>query len=143
MRSHARLVVSLTVVLLIVAGALIAHAQSSGGGTRTQGISFFGPGSGAEFPAAGSGAFQTGSSRAVIQILLPAFSIPGSNGGQDENHVIATIRGHFPGYWIMGARITPFVSDYSHASGTLKVWLNKPANTRIPFSYLTFGIFND
>ena len=148
MRTHTRLIALLAVVTLLVgAGALVARALSSdpGGGTLTRGIAFFGPFSGAEFPAAGTGTVAGGSRRAVITILLPAFAIPNAGGGQDENHVVATVRGDFPGYWIVGAKITPFVSDYARESGKLTVWLNKPARpgTPIPFSYMTFGIFND
>jgi hypothetical protein len=53
--------------------------------------------------------------------------------------------GHYPGYWVVGAKIKPFTSDYNQASGKLVVWLNQPAppDTPITFSYFTFGIFND
>jgi hypothetical protein len=148
MRQHARiLIVSVAVPLLVGAGALAAGAFTDppGGGTLTRGIAFLGPFSGAAFPAAGTGVVAAGQSRAEIKVLLPAFSIPNAGGGQDENHVVATIQGHVPGYWIVGAQIRPFVSDYSQESGTLVVWLNRPvpAGTRIHFSYMTFGIFND
>jgi hypothetical protein len=139
-------IVAIMVPSLIVAGTLVAVAGStSGGGTLTRGIAFFGEGSGAEFPAAGTGVVPADSARSTTKILLPAFTIPNASGGQDENHVVATIQGHFPGYWIVGAKIKPFVSDYGQESGTLVVWLNKPApaDTPIPFSYFTFGIFND
>jgi hypothetical protein len=114
-------------------------------GARKRGIAFYGPFSGAEFPAAGTGTVPVGSSKSVTTILLPAFVIPNSGGGQDENHVVATIQGHFPGYWIVGAKIKPPVSGYNHESGKLVVWLNKaePPDTPITFSYFTFGIFND
>ena len=124
----------------------MASAQSSSGGcTLTRGIAFYGQFSGAEFPAAGTGTVPARSSRSVTSILLPAFAFPNAGGGQDENHVVATIQGNVPGYWIVGAKIRPSVSDYNQQSGTLVVWLNKPAppNTSITFSYFTFGIFND
>jgi len=146
MRIRTYAVSVLLAALLVLVGTLIADARSpAGGGTLTRGIAFFGPGSGAEFPAAGTGTVTAGSRRSVTTILLPAFVIPNASGGQDENHVVATIQGNVPGYWIVGAQITPFVSDYSKQSGKLKVWLNKPAppNTPIKFSYFTFGIFND
>jgi hypothetical protein len=148
MRTRTRLVALLVAPLLVLGGALVAVAVTSsppGGGTLTRGIAFFGPFSGAEFPAAGTGTVAPGSTRSETTILLPAFAIPNAGGGQDENRVVATIQGYFPGYWIVGAKIKPPVSDYSKESGTLIVWLNKPApaNTPITFSYLTFGIFND
>jgi len=146
MRTRTRLVAILVAPLLVLGGALIARASSpSGGGTLTRGIAFYGQSSGAEFPAAGTGSVPGGSSKSVTTILLPAFAIPNAGGGQDENHVVATIQGHFPGYWIVGAKIRPFVSDYGQQSGKLIVWLNKPAppDTPITFSYLTLGIFND
>jgi hypothetical protein len=142
-----RLVAILVAPLLVLAGALITSARSSseGGGTLTRGIAFYGPFSGAQYPAAGTGVVAAGSDRSVTKVLLPAFAIPNSGGGQDENHVVATIQGHHDGYWIVGAKIKPFVSDYSKESGNLVVWLNKPApaGTSIRFSYFTFGIFND
>lgn len=146
MRTRSRLIAVIVAPALVVSAAFVAGAQSSsGGGTLTRGIAFFGPFSGAEFPAAGTATFDPGSERSVTTILLPAFTIPNAGGGQDENHVVTTIQGHFPGYWIVGAKITPSVSDYGRESGKLVVWLNKaaPANTPIPFSYMTFGIFND
>ena len=145
MRARRASTVVLAAAVLVAAGTFIAGALSPGGGTLTQGIAFFGPYSGAEPPAAGTGTFHAGSVRSVTTILLPAFSVPNADGGQDENHVVATIQGHHPGYWIVGARITPFISGYDKESGTLIVWLNKPApsDTPISFSYLTFGIFND
>ena len=146
MHTRTRLIALLVAPLIVVGGTLIAGAGStSGGGTLTQGIAFFGPFSGAEFPAAGTGTVPAGSLRSETTILLPAFSIPNAGGGQDENHVVATIQGHVPGYWIVGAKIRPFVSDYNKESGMLVVWLNKPApaDRPITFSYVTFGIFND
>jgi len=146
MRTRTRIAAMLVAALLVIGGAYVAGAQSSsGGGTLTRGIAFYGPFSGAEFPAAGTGTVAAGSSRSATTILLPAFAIPNAGGGQDENHVVATIQGHVPGYWIVGAKIRPFVSDYNNESGTLVVWLNKPAppDTPIRFSYFTFGIFND
>jgi hypothetical protein len=145
MRTRRRFVTLLVAPLLVLAGGVVAVAASSGGGTLTRGIAFFGESSGADFPAAGTGTVAAGSDRSVTTILLPAFAIPNAGGGQDENHVVATIQGHFPGYWIVGAKIRPAVSDYSQQSGRLRVWLNKPApaETPITFSYLTFGIFND
>jgi hypothetical protein len=147
MRTRARFIIPLIAVpLLVGGGALAARAlDNSGTGTLTSGVAFFGPYSGANFPAAGTGTISGGSTRAEVKILLPAFSIPNAGGGADENHVLAMIQGHFPGYWIVGAQIRPFVSDYTQESGTLIVWLNKPAprGTHIPFSYMTFGIFND
>jgi hypothetical protein len=140
---RARLVVSLVVVALIVTGVFVAQAQEAGSGTFVNGILFNGPGSGAD-PTAGSGAFHAGSARADLTVLLP--SALGYQGGQDENHVLATIRGNYPGYWIRGARIRPFAPSGTYPlpeSGTLTVWLNKAANTTIPFSYMTFGINND
>jgi hypothetical protein len=140
-----RLVVLLAVPLLVGGGALAAWALTSnpGGGTLTRGIAFDGLGSGEEFPGAGTGIIPAGSAKAVVTILLPAFAIPGAGGGGDENHVVATLQGHHVGYWIVGARISPFTSDYNRDSGTLVVWLNKPATTPISFSFLSFGIFND
>jgi hypothetical protein len=146
MRTRTWVVAILVTPLLVVGGMLIARAQSSsGGGTLTRGIAFYGPFSGAQFPAAGTGTVPAGSSKSVTTILLPAFAIPSAGGGQDENHVVATIQGHFPGYWIVGARIKPSVSDYNQQSGKLVVWLNRPAppDTAITFSFFTFGIFND
>jgi hypothetical protein len=146
MRTRTRVAALLVAPLLVMGGAFMAGAQSSsGGGTLTRGIAFYGPFSGAEFPAAGTGTVAAGSSRSVTTILLPAFTIPNAGGGQDENHVVATIRGHVSGDWIVGAKIRPFVSDYNNESGTLVVWLNKPApaDSPITFSYFTFGIFND
>ncbi len=145
MRTRTWLLTLAVVPSLILGGALVVNAASGGGGTLTRGIAFFGEGSGAEFPAAGTGVVTAGSSRSATSVLLPAFAIPNASGGQDENHVVVTIQGHFPGYWIVGAKIKPFVSDYSQQSGTLIVWLNKPApaDTTITFSYMTFGIFND
>lgn len=146
MRTRTRVVAILVAPLLVLGGALMARAQSSsGGGTLTRGIAFYGESSGAEFPAAGTGTVPSESSKSVTTILLPAFAIPNAGGGQDENHVVATIQGHFPGYWIVGAKVKPSVSDYNQQSGTLVVWLNKPAPpaTPITFSYFTFGIFND
>jgi hypothetical protein len=146
MRTRTRWVALIVAPVLVAGAAFVAGAQSSsGGGTLTRGIAFFGPFSGAEFPAAGTATFDPGSQRSVTTILLPAFAIPNAGGGQDENHVLATVQGHFPGYWIVGAKIKPFVSDYGTESGKLIVWLNKaaPVNTPIPFSYMTFGIFND
>jgi hypothetical protein len=146
MRTRRRFVTLLVVPLLVLGGGVVAvAASSSGGGILTRGIAFFGESSGAEFPAAGTGTIAPGSDRSVTTILLPAFAIPNAGGGQDENHVVATIQGHFPGYWIVGAKIKPAVSDYNQQSGKLFVWLNKPAppDTPITFSYFTFGIFND
>jgi hypothetical protein len=148
MATRRRFIAILVAPLLVLGGALIASAQSStpsGGGTLTRGIAFFGPFSGAEYPAAGTGTVAARSSRSVTRILLPAFAIPNSGGGQDENHVVATLQGHYPGYWIVGAKIEPAVSGYDQESGKLIVWLNKPAppGTPISFSYFTFGIFND
>ena len=59
--------------------------------------------------------------------------------------MVATIQGHLPGYWIVGAKIKPSVSGYNRQSGKLVIWLNKPAppDMAITFSYFTFGIFND
>jgi hypothetical protein len=146
MRARTRVVAVVVAPLLVLGGALMAVAQSSsGGGTLTRGIAFYGLGSGADFPAAGTGMVAAGSSRSVTKILLPAFEIPNASGGGDENHVVATIQGHYPGYWIVGAKIKPFTSDYNQGSGKLVVWLNQPAppDTPITFSYFTFGIFND
>ena len=146
MRTRAWIVAIVVAPMLVLGGALIAGALTpSGGGSLTRGIAFYGPFSGAEFPAAGTGTVAPGSARSETTILLPAFAIPNAGGGQDENHVVVTLQGHFPGYWVVGARIKPPVSGYSKESGTLIVWLNKPApaNTPIAFSYLTFGIFND
>lgn len=140
------LVATLVVAVLVLSGALVVAAQSSsGGGTLTRGIAFYGPFSGARFPAAGTGTVTPGSARSATRILLPAFSIPNAGGGQDENHVVATIQGHVPGYWIVGAKIRPSVSDYTKQSGRLIVWLNQPAppERAIHFSYFTFGIFQD
>ena len=141
-----KVIVVLAIPLLVGAGALAAEAlDPAGGGTLTRGIAFYGPYSGASFPAAGTGTVAPGHTSTSMKILLPAFSIPNAGGGQDENHVVATILGHVPGYWVVGAEIRPFVSDYGRESGTLVVWLNRPAppGTAIHFSYATFGIFND
>jgi hypothetical protein len=146
MRTRARrFVVLLAVLLLVGGGALAARALTSnpGGGTLTRGIAFDGLGSGEEFPPAGTGTVHAGSSKAEVTILLPAFAIPGAGGGGDENHVVATIQGYRPGYWIVGAKIRPFHSDYNRNAGTLVVWLNKPATSPISFSFLAFGIYND
>lgn len=150
MRDHLRVTVVVAIVLaiaLLLAGGALAERvlDPPGGGTLTEGIAFNGPFSGAQFPAAGTGVIAPGHDRAVVTVLLPAFSIPNAGGGQDENHVVATIQGNVPGYWIVGAKIRPFISDYSQESGTLVVWLNEPAppGVRIRFSYMTFGIFND
>lgn len=142
-----RLAVIAAVPTLIGGGMLIARAADPssppGLGTITNGIAFYGTPSGSNFPAAGLGTVARGSAVARERILLPAFEIPGAGGGQDENHVVATIKGHHAGYWIIGAAIRPAESGYDQESGTLVVWLNKPANVPIHFSYLTFGIFND
>jgi hypothetical protein len=142
-----RLVAVFVAALLVLGGALMTSALSSsgGGGTLTRGIAFYGTSSGARFPAAGTGVVPAGSTRSATRILLPAFAIPNAGGGQDENHVVATIEGHVPGYWIVGAKIEPSTSDYTQQSGRLIVWLNKPApaDRSINFSYFTFGIFND
>jgi len=147
MRRHARkITVLLAVPLLVAGGALAARALGpAGGGTLTNGIAFYGPYSGAQFPAAGTGTVAPGHVSSSIRVLLPAFSIPNAGGGQDENHVVATIQGHVRGYWIVGAEILPSVSDYGRQSGRLVVWLNRPAprGIEIRFSYMTFGIFND
>jgi hypothetical protein len=145
-RGVRKAVIFVAVPLLVAGGALAARALGpAGGGTLTNGIAFYGPYSGAQFPAAGSGTIAPGHTSASIRVLLPAFSIPNAGGGQDENHVIATIQGYVHGYWIVGAEIRPFVSDYGRQSGRLVVWLNKPAppGSEIRFSYMTFGIFND
>ena len=147
MSTRWRFVALLAAPILVLTGAFISRAWSSaeGGGTLTRGIAFYGPFSGAQYPAAGTGVVPAGSDRSVTKVLLPAFSIPNSGGGQDENHVVVTIQGHFAGYWVVGAKIRPFTSDYSQQSGKLIVWLNKPApaDANIRFSYMTFGIFND
>ena len=142
-----RFIALLIAPLLVLSGAFITRAWSSaeGGGTLTRGIAFYGPYSGAQYPAAGTGIVPAGSDRSVTKVLLPAYAIPNSGGGQDENHVVVTIQGYYAGYWVVGAKIRPFTSDYTHQSGKLIVWLNKPAPARmnIRFSYMTFGIFND
>ena len=147
MRNPVRIVLALLLVpVLVGGGALVAGARDpSGGGILTRGVAFYGPFSGAQYPAAGTGTVAPGHASASIRVLLPAFSIPNAGGGQDENHVVATIRGHVPGYWVVGAEIRPFVSGYDREAGRLLVWLNKPAppGTPIDFAYLTFGIFND
>jgi hypothetical protein len=147
MSTRWRFIALIAVPLLVVAGAVLTEAQSAsgGGGTLTRGIAFYGPYSGAQYPAAGTGVVPAGSGKSVTKVLLPAFAIPNSGGGQDENHVVVTIQGHYAGYWMVGAKIRPFTSDYGKASGKLIVWLNKPApaDRNIRFSYMTFGIFND
>jgi hypothetical protein len=143
------------VVLLAVGAGAVGLASSArasgpclgcpdpGTGTLTQDISFPGLDTGITATTAGGGTFEPGSARATVKVLLPAYTIPNAGGGQDENHVVAIIRGHVPGYWIVGAKVVPFSSNYDRPLGTLVVWLNKPAETPISFSYMEFGIFQD
>jgi hypothetical protein len=124
-------------------GAAAVAGTQSGKGTLTQGISFPGPFSGPTTSTAGVGHVPEGSDTGKVKILLPAYTIPNAGGGQDENHALAVLQGHVAGLWIVGVRVTPGVSDYNKSTGTLTVWLNKPAPSRVAFSYLAFGLFND
>jgi hypothetical protein len=118
-------------------------APPPGTGTLTNGVSFFGPYSGADASTAGHGSFASGESVTKVTIRLPAYTIPNAGGGQDENHALALIEGHHPGLWITSAEVRPGISDYNRPNGKLVVWLNKPAPEPISFAYWTFGLFQD
>jgi len=142
MRSHN---IILVVIVALASLMTITEGGSAGGGILTQGIAFFGPFSGAENLAAGSGFVPEGKSSTTMKVLLPAFSIPHAGGGQDENHVIVSGRTHIDGIWVTSGEILPAVSGYDKQAGTLTVHLNAkvPKGKKFYFEFLTFGNFND
>jgi hypothetical protein len=134
-------------LVLVGAGTGYAVASSASGppgqGTLSQGFSVPGPFSGAKASTAGTAVIHAGARRGTAKVRLPAFTIPNAGGGQDENHVIATVEGSTSSVWVTSARVTPAVSGYDRADGTLIVRLNKPAPSDVHIAYWTFGVFED
>ena len=142
-------VVATAAVTGALTGGLAQQALGSdasgppGGGTLSQGYSVPGPFSGADASTAGFGVIPVGATHVTVTVRLPAYSTPNAGGGQDENHALAVLESHASKTWVVAARVSPATSGYDEPNGTLTVWLNHPAPSRLTFAYWTFGVFQD